>query len=155
MFELEPYDAQVANVELQYSEDRSYGVFTNRNRLAIYGTGPHSGGSIISYALWIKTKNSSDMALVHYGHYFSGNSQKHIYTLTLQNGDPMLYISPTAILRPESKHDLNDGNWYHIAVSMPRKSCLISEVIIYVDGKAIKQLVTDMLAIYSSLRVVV
>jgi len=133
----QPYDAQVANVELQYSEDRSYGVFTNRSRLAVYGTGPHSGGSIISYALWIKTKNSSDMALVHYGHYYGGNSQKHIYTLTLQNGDPMLYISPTAILRPESKHDLNDGNWHHIAVSMPRKSCKLSEVIIYVDGKAI------------------
>jgi len=133
----QPYDAQVANVKLKYSEGHSYGVFTNRSRLAIYGTGPHSGGSIISYTLWIKTKNTSDMILVHYGHVFHGTGSKNIYTLTLQNGTPMLYISPTAILRPERKYDLNDGNWHHIAVSMPRKSCTLSEVIIYVDGVAI------------------
>jgi len=133
----QPYDAQLANVKLKYSEGRSYGKFTDRSRLAIYGTGPHSGGSMISYTLWIKTKNASDMILVHYGHYFSGISSKHIYTLTLQNGTPMLYISPTATLRPRRKYDLNDGNWHHIAVSMPRKSCTLSEVIIYVDGEAI------------------
>eukprot|EP00555_Chaetoceros_dichaeta_P012900 CAMPEP_0198262498 /NCGR_PEP_ID=MMETSP1447-20131203/10998_1 /TAXON_ID=420782 /ORGANISM="Chaetoceros dichaeta, Strain CCMP1751" /LENGTH=143 /DNA_ID=CAMNT_0043950757 /DNA_START=36 /DNA_END=467 /DNA_ORIENTATION=- len=77
------------------------------------------------------------MILIHYGHNYRGTSPKHEYTLTLQNGNPMLFISPTAISQPDRKYDLNDGNWHHIAVSMPRKSCSLAEVIIYVDGKAI------------------
>jgi len=134
----QPYDAQVANVKLNSFRGRSFGVFTNRSRLAIYGMGPHSGGSVISYALWIRTHKTSEMILVNYGHSFTGKSTKSSYTLTLQDGTPMLYISPTAILRPKMKYDLNDGDWHHIAVSMPRKSCALSEVIMYVDGKTIE-----------------
>lgn len=138
----QPYDAQVANVNLRRTKTRSFGMFTKSSRLAIYGMGPHSGGSMISYSLWIKTKNASEMILIHYGHNFSGRSSKNIYTLTLQNGNPMLYISRTAILQPKMKYDLNDGNWHHIAVSMPRKSCNLSEVMMFVDGKAINT-ITD------------
>jgi len=137
----QPYDAQVANVKLKRSEGHSYGVFTNSSRVAIYGMGPHSTGSMISYALWIKTSNKSEVILVHYGHSFTANSNKNIYTLTLQNGIPVLYISATMTLRPKWNKDLNDGNWHHIAVSMPRKSCALSEVIMYVDGKEIKTII--------------
>jgi len=90
------------------------------------------------HALWIRTNGTSDMILVHYGHTFTARSNKNIYTLALQNGTPMLYISPTAILKPENNYILNDGKWHHIAVSMPRQSCALSEVIMYVDGKVIK-----------------
>ena len=32
---------------------------------------------------------------------------------------------------------LNDGKWHHVAVSMPKKDCLLSEVQFYVDGQAV------------------
>ena len=33
---------------------------------------------------------------------------------------------------------LNDGKWHHVAVSMPKKDCLLSEVQFYVDGQAVE-----------------
>jgi hypothetical protein len=33
---------------------------------------------------------------------------------------------------------LNDGKWHHIAVSMPKKDCKLSEVQFYVDGQPVE-----------------
>ena len=33
---------------------------------------------------------------------------------------------------------LNDGKWHHIAMSMPRKDCKLSEVQFYVDGQPVE-----------------
>lgn len=135
------YDAQVANVELVPGKVDSYAVsLTELSRIAFYGTGPHSGGNILSFALWIKTSQAStEMVLAHYGSIFTGSkNSKDIFTLTLQNGTPILYTSSKKKLIPLKKNPkLNDGKWHHIAISMPNKSCLLSEVIIYVDGQAL------------------
>ena len=32
---------------------------------------------------------------------------------------------------------LNDGKWHHVAVSMPKKDCKLSEVQFYVDGQRV------------------
>jgi len=133
----------VANIKLATTFDRSYGVFTKDSRLGIYGTGPHSGGSIISYSIWIQTSHTSEMILIHYGNIFGAGTLKNIYTLTLQNGTPLLYISLKGILKPEKKYDLNDGKWHHLAVSMPTESCTLSEVNMYVDGKPAKTISYD------------
>jgi len=135
------YDAQIANVNLSWSSSRndSYATFTERSRLGIFTNGPHTSGGIISYALWIKTSEISEMTLVHYGNAFDFNAQKkmkrNIFTLTLKNGSPILYSSPQQILEPVDAFNLNDNEWHHIAVSMPRRSCLLSEVVMYVDGR--------------------
>jgi len=135
----QPYDAQVANLRLKQKQSSSYAVLSRTSRIGIYGFGPHSGGSTISYSLLISTTSNSEVILVHYGHAFTENSTKNMYTLTLKKGTPNLYISPTAILEPvKRKLNLNDGNWHHIAVSMPTKSCKLSDVIMYVDGKVIE-----------------
>ena len=33
---------------------------------------------------------------------------------------------------------LNDGKWHHVAVSMPKKDCRLSEVQFYVDGQRVE-----------------
>lgn len=148
----QPYDAQIANVKLKNNSNNfkkgKFGILTENSRIGIYGFGPHSGGSTISYSLLISTKSESDMILVHYGHGFSLNSNKNIYTLTLNNGTPMLYISRVAILKPEKEYELNDGNWHHVAVSMPSNSCRLSDVIMYVDGKAVETIATRNYSIF-------
>lgn len=78
------------------------------------------------------------MILVHYGNSFGAGTQKNIYTMTLQNGTPLLYISRNGILKPEGKYNLNDYQWHNLAVSMPKKSCTLSEVTMYVDGRSVK-----------------
>lgn len=134
----QPYDAQIANLRFKKVKDRSYALLNRASRIAVYGFGPHSGGSIISYSLLFSTKSNSRMILVHYGHAFTANSNKNMYTLTLEKGAPMLYASPTHIVVPEERYKLNDGKWHHIAVSMPSKSCLLSDIVMYVDGNVIE-----------------
>lgn len=138
----QPYDAQIANLDIRQTEIRSFGFMKEDSRIGIYGVGPHSGGSTISYSISINSNSKSEMILIHYGLNFGILSQKNIYTLTLKNGTPLLYISLDAILKPVKEHALNDGKWHHIAVSMPTESCTLSDVIMYVDGKTVKTVVT-------------
>jgi len=77
------------------------------------------------------------MILVHYGSIFGGVSKDH-FTLTLDNGKPSLYTGVARKLVSASDTNLADGQWHHLAVSMPKQSCLLSEVQIYVDGEVIR-----------------
>lgn len=135
------YDAQVANLELGTGKvGQSAGVFNLTSRLGIYATGPHSGGETISYAVWIKTtEDDSESIIVHYGSVFkvAKKSVKNIFTLTLNNGNPNLYIKPDTKLETKNNLNLADGSWHHLGVMMPKKSCLLSEVKITVDGFAV------------------
>jgi len=135
---LEPYDAQIAEVKLRHRNARSFGVLTEDSRIGIYGIGPHSGGSKISYSILSSTNSASEMILVHYGFNFGTRSSKNMFTLTLKNGTPMLYVASNAILIPKREYYLNDNTWHHIAVSMPTESCNLSDIIMYVDGKVIE-----------------
>ena len=109
------------------------------SRIAIYGIGPHQAGSTISYSILIKTdKEDSEMIIIHYGHNFGLSSSKNMFTLTLNNGTPWLYIAHNSILKPKQEHNLNDNLWHEISVSMTRESCLLSEVKMYIDGDIIQ-----------------
>jgi len=135
----QPYDAQVADIELVNNGIESYGVFTNNTRLGIYGMGPHGAGSQVSYGIRIRTSRRSNMILVHYGHSFGFQRfAKDIFTLTLEKGTPKLYINDKSVLTPTKSQKLNDGSWHDVAVSMPSKSCNLSEVVMYVDGDIIE-----------------
>jgi len=135
------YDAQVAELKITKPGVKGsyYAKFSEESRLGIYATGPHAAGGIISFTLWFKTENKNKMILVHYGHNFSGvKTKKNIFTLTLDNGSPILYSSPTTPLKTLNVYSLNDGQWHHLAVSMPRKSCRLSEVNMYINGKSVE-----------------
>jgi len=140
------YDAQIANITLVHqpsSRGTYYAQFTENSRFGIFANGPHNPGIPVSFALWIKfdqstRETSNEMLLVHYGNNFGVNSKKSIFTLTLNNGTPALYNSPTSVLVPEDSFTLGDDEWHHIAVSMPKHSCKLSEVVIYIDGTSIR-----------------
>jgi len=136
----QPYDAQVIGVKLVHDGLESCGTFTKKSKLGIYATGPHGAGSKISYSIRIKTKKKRNMILVHYGHVhgFGMRMTRNMYTLTLdKTGTPKLYIDNNSVLEPQKIHNLNDGKWHDIAVSMPNNSCALSEVVMYVDGEMI------------------
>ena len=118
-------------------------MLTVDSRIGIYGFGPHGAGGIISYSILFSTLSASEVILVHYGHGYSTKSKKDMFTVTLKNGTPQVYISETSVLRPKNEYTLNDDSWHHIAVSMPKGSCALSEVVMYVDGKAIRTKVTN------------
>jgi len=142
-----PHGAQTPKgdkVERKPARGNYYAHFITESRFGIFGNGPHTPGIGISFALWVnydlkKRNKKLEMILVHYGHTFSVTDQtkKDILTLTVGgDGTLKLYTSPTSVL--QSKLSYNFAHeWHHIAVSMPRSSCELSEVVIYVDGKPI------------------
>lgn len=136
------YDAQVANIALDPGFLGNSGIFVEDSRLSIYSLSPHSGGGIVSYALWFSTSQESEVILLHNGNMWdSKRLEKDDLILTLKNGTPILYTDTDVVLEPQAIYNLNDNEWHHIAVSMPEKSCLLSEVAMYIDGNLIQTFV--------------
>ena len=141
----EQYNAQIANIGMvQGRRDMTAGAFTSASRFAIYSRSPHGAGNMISYNVWIKTTQDGEMVLVHFGKAFgklfadvNSLESKDIHMLTLDNGNPTLYIGPNAKVVPSQPLELHDDAWHHVSVSMPERSCLLSAVIMYVDGNPV------------------
>uniref|UniRef100_A0A7S3QJ37 Laminin G domain-containing protein n=1 Tax=Chaetoceros debilis TaxID=122233 RepID=A0A7S3QJ37_9STRA len=133
------YDAQIANVELSKGVMGNAAMFSPDSRMSVYSMGPFSGGTAMSYSFWFKTKGPGEMILFHYAPKWALNEggNKNVFSLTLNDGQPKLYASPTSVLTGQS-WDLNDGRWHNIAVIMPRASCRLSEVKMYVDNEQVE-----------------
>jgi len=136
---IEQYDAQVGNLEIvDGGVDGKAGRFNESTRVGIWGMGPHSGGVIMSYSLYFKTERiERNMVLLHMGSIFAHRheSKEHIMTLTLDHGIPTLYISSSTRLAATNIQGLADGEWHQIAISMPRKSAKLSELVMIIDGE--------------------
>ena len=129
------YDAQYADIELADGPRGKAGVFNHHSQMAVYGAGPHGHGNMVSYALWMKTTSKEDMVLINTGR--DGMRLRGLMNLHLNNGEPELLMANNERMVAKGQK-LNDGQWHHIAVSMPKKDCLLSEVQLYVDGQAVE-----------------
>jgi len=127
------YDAQNGNIELAEGPRGKAGVFKSDSQMAVYGAGPHSHGNVVSYALWMKTTSKDDMILIN----TSRSGRRGFMNLQLNDGEPELMVSDDTRLTTKDQK-LNDGKWHHIAVSMPKKDCKLSEVQFYVDGQPVE-----------------
>jgi hypothetical protein len=128
------YDAQNGNIALADGPRGKAGVFNPKSQMAVYGAGPHSYGNVVSYALWMKTTSEDDMVLINTGR---GGLKRGLLNLNLNDARPELLMADDARFIAKSRK-LNDGKWHHIAVSMPRKDCKLSEVQFYVDGQPVE-----------------
>lgn len=136
------YDSQVANIDIIPNRvpGNSVGLFHNDSRFAIFGVGPFSGGEIISFSLWIKTKLTSDTILVHYGKFIKGKDHMVFF---LSNGVPEFKVKPNRVLRAINTPSIADDEWHHIAISMPSRSCRLSEIQMFIDGIAVETEAND------------
>jgi len=127
------YDAQNGNIALAEGPRGKAGVFNSKSQMAVYGAGPHSHGNVVSYALWMKTTSKEDMILINTGR----SGRRGLMNLHLNDGEPVLLIADDTRLVAKGQK-LNDGKWHHVAVSMPKKDCKLSELQFYVDGQAVE-----------------
>jgi len=137
------YDAQVGGMEIREGGvSGSSGYFDGAaSKMGIYSFGPFVAGSTASYSVWIKTESNGEMVLAHYDRAWTAaaHAQKNMYSLTLDNGKPVLYSGKTSTWKPlnSGMAPLNDGGWHQVAVSMPDSRCRLSEVKLLIDGKPI------------------
>lgn len=107
--------------------------------------GPHSGGGKISYALWFKTEHSwRNQILVHYGPVGSNRIpyKDRMFTLTLNEGRPAIHTSRNfKLVASDENINLATNEWQHLAISMPRKSCRLGEVEMFVNGQRVDTVV--------------
>ena len=143
------FDAHAGNVTI----NKNGGVLGNSgyfdgstSQMGVWAYGPHGGGGgVISYSVWTQTSEQKEMILIHSGPTWSTDTPKDIFTLTLDNGAPALYASKGSVLRPIDFDNivLNDGGWHQIVVSMTHRSCLLSEVSLFIDGKRVQTSATE------------
>jgi len=126
------YAAITANVDLVEGVQGKAGKFTKESRMGVFAMGPLYGKQAVSYSLWVRSKSKKNQMLINTGSIW-GKDRKGFFNLHLNNGAPEVMVSEKRCLTSKSK--INDGEWHHIAVSMPSDGCLLSEVQIYVDGK--------------------
>jgi len=127
------YDAQYADIALEEGPRGKAGVFNPNSQMAVYGAGPHGHGNMVSYALWMKTTSKEDMVLINTGR----AGLRGLMNLHLNDGEPELLLAANARLIARGQK-LNDGKWHHVALSMSKRDCLLSEVQFYVDGQAVE-----------------
>ena len=123
-------------------------MFTGETRVAVYGMGPNTGGETISLSFFFKTTETNEMVLVHYGGTFGfgvGAMSKDVFMLTLKQGRPIVRFNNLehVFVTPIKRFSLNDDKWHQIVVSMPYKSCLYSELQMYVDGEKAKTKISE------------
>jgi len=134
------YDTQVANLgHGKGIRGRHSGSFTKETRVAIASTGPIGAGEMVAISLFFKTKSAKEVLLFAYASPFGGGKfRKDVFLLTLKEGQPVIYLSPDRYLVPKTDLVLNNNLWHSIAVSMPSKSCLLSELDVYANGAKIE-----------------
>eukprot|EP00554_Chaetoceros_debilis_P001937 CAMPEP_0194096130 /NCGR_PEP_ID=MMETSP0149-20130528/57183_1 /TAXON_ID=122233 /ORGANISM="Chaetoceros debilis, Strain MM31A-1" /LENGTH=1139 /DNA_ID=CAMNT_0038782097 /DNA_START=91 /DNA_END=3507 /DNA_ORIENTATION=+ len=142
------YNAQVGNIALVEGRNGGHAAkFHANSRMGIYGIGPFSAGESISFGFWFKTYQSKrKMVLLHYANYWGkvvDSSDKNYFSLALDNGIPVIHTRLSTELKALKTQNLADGKWHHIAVSMPQKSCLVSELEMYVDGILVNTIVDN------------
>lgn len=129
------YSALTANVEQVKGLHGKAGLFTKKSRMGIFTMGLLQGDRAVSYALWVKTVSSENQLLINSSSTWS-NKLKGFFNLNLKNGIPEVMISVNQKIVADT-NPINDGKWHHLAASLPKDGCKLSEVEIYVDGKLV------------------
>ncbi len=138
------YDAQLrlaAIVPNARKNGSNAGSFDGNSRFAIFGVGPYGSGQPVSLSIWFKTSvGDKDMILVHYGTTYGNsikawNRGKDHFTLVLEKGVPTIYTQVGSKAKSSLKRNLGDNQWHRVDVSMPRASCRVSQMELYVDGQ--------------------
>lgn len=126
-------------------------MFNEQSRVALVSFGPLGQGETISYSFFFKTTSAAEVILVAYASQFTPHYRyqnidlenipdsydlpKDLLLLTLKNGIPRLYTSHKRFVFANIEEGaLNDGEWNSIAISMPTKSCRMSEIKMYING---------------------
>ncbi|GFH57818.1 hypothetical protein CTEN210_14294 [Chaetoceros tenuissimus] len=143
------YNAPVGGVQIR--DEGIGGIYSGffdgtMSQMGIYSLGPFVAGTIISVSMWIKTTATKEMLLLHYDRPWkadaSGLENRNIFSMTLKDGSPRIYVSKAATLLSQHSEAINDNGWHQIAAVMPYKSCKLSEVLLFIDGKKVSTSVT-------------
>lgn len=130
------YSALTTNLELVPGVKGKAGSFDASSRMGVLAMGPHRAEKAVSYALWVKTTASGNLMLINSASCWN-KKVADFMNLNLNNGVPEVMISADKKLKGATK-GLNDGTWHHLAVSMPADGCRLSEVQLFVDGRAVE-----------------
>ena len=143
------YNAPVGGVQIRDEGigGMHSGYFDGKtSQMGIYSLGPFVAGTIISVSMWIKTTAKDEMLLLHYDRPWkataSGLENRNIFSITLKDGLPRVYVSEAATLLSQHSEAINDNGWHQIAAVMPHKSCKLSEVLLFIDGKKVSTRLT-------------
>ena len=108
--------------------------------------GPLQGQRAVSCAVWVKTVSSENQLLINSSSTW-GNKLKGFFNLNLKDGIPEVMVAANQKIVADTS-PLNDGKWHHLAASMPKDGCKLSEVELFVDGERVK---THLIGLDSSL----
>lgn len=136
------YDAQIANLRISNDSPTGsgqVGVFDEDTRVAIGSMGPLIAGQSFSCSLQFKTRSqNSEMILVSYSAAWKSPVNKDFFLLTLKRGVPTVWINDKSYIQSASNIALSDGKWHTIFIEMPSDSCLLSDVIMMIDGDEVE-----------------
>jgi hypothetical protein len=112
---------------------------TKDSKMFVIPIGPMDAGYERTLACWVKT-DKTGRQLIFNNSSFWGQGQ--FFNLSLNGGDLELSLRPDIYTHTKGQN-LNDGNWHHVAIVLPKKDGLLDAVQLYVDGQEIADKVTE------------
>ena len=73
----------------------------------------------------------------------SNLENRNMFFTTLKDGLPRVYVSKAATLLSQHSEVINYNGWHQIAAIMPFKSCNLSEILLFIDGKKVSTFVSN------------
>lgn len=134
------YDALHHKVKIVPGQNGNAGKFTEDSRMAVFAMGPLQGKHAVAFKVSFKTKSKDNQILINTATIWGNNPHKFL-NLYLDDGVPVVAISDKQMLKVNT-HQLSDGQWHSIKVSMAGDNSKLSQVIIEVDGKVVEASLT-------------
>lgn len=104
------------------------------SKLIVLPMGPMMDGYERTLSCWVKTSAKERRLILNSGSYWG---QGQFFNLSINEGNPELAIRPE-IYKSTQNQSINDGEWHHIAVVVPRNNSTIEDLKLYIDGKLIE-----------------
>ncbi len=105
------------------------------------GRGNPSGSDARSVAAWIRTTATVRQAIFSYG--ARRERLASWFELQVRRGKVQLSLGPDTVCQPSGVPAVNDGQWHHLAVVLPKAyDNLCPDAVFYVDGVAYRPLAT-------------
>ncbi len=102
--------------------------------------GPMDYGYERTLACWIKTTTKARRLILNSGSYWGKTGQ--FFNLGINDGNLELALRPE-IYTVTRNLSINDGEWHHLAIVVPKDEAKINEVKLFVDGKLIEDKYTS------------
>ena len=125
------------NVELTDGVCGKAAKLSERSKLFAVAIGPMDADFKRTVSCWIKTERKGRRSILNLG--LRWHREGEFFNLSLNEGNLELSLRPEKVATAKEK-PVNDGEWHHVAIVVPKRNASLSDCKLYVDGEVVSKI---------------